>query len=164
MGFLDFAKEIETQGAEQYSNLAAAMPVRELSAIFKFMAEEEKRHYDLFDSWQRKAKTPSLPDGAILGKAKDAFASLADHFMVNHYFPPINYEQAYDKALLLENKSIALYEEALPKVQDPENQSVLKMIIDQEHAHARFITALMEFLRHPGQWLENAEWHHLEEY
>jgi rubrerythrin len=164
MDFLDYAKEIETLGMEQYALLSYKTHTRELSSIFVFLADQEKRHYEIFDSWQRKGPPPEVPAETVLGKAKEAFRRMAGHFMTNNYLPPLNYEQAYEKALLFENKSIALYEEALPKVEDREQRSVLERIIGQEKAHSRFITSLMEFLRHPGEWLENAEWNHLEEF
>jgi rubrerythrin len=166
MEFIAFAKEIETQGIERYSLLAKTMQVKGLGGIFTYMADQEKRHYELFDSWQRNGVegTPELPVETVLGKAKDAFELLAGHFLPGNFVAPSNYEQAYKQVLEFENQSIALYERTLPKIDDEKQLSVLKLIIDQEKAHARYITALMEFLRHPGEWLENAEWHHWEEF
>ena len=165
MDFLDFAKEIETEGIKRYSILVHTMQVKELSGIFAFMADQEKSHYELFDSWQRNgAAAPELPVETVLGKAKGAFEDIAGHFLARNFVPPINYEQVYKQALGFENRSIALYEETLPKINDDAQRGTLKLIIDQEKAHAHFITALMEFLHHPGEWLENAEWHHLDEY
>lgn len=164
MDFLNFAKEIETLGMEQYSVLAHKTEIRELSGIFAFMAAQEKSHYELFDLWQKKGEAPILSQETVVSRAKDAFKQLADHIIDQKFLPPIDYEQAYDQALLFEKKSVALYEESLPKVADSGQQSVLKMIIDQEKAHARFISSLMEFQHHPGEWLENAEWRHLDEY
>ena len=167
MDFLDFAKEIETRGREQYSVLARTMQIRELSGIFEFMAEQEQRHYELFDYWQRnnsEVSASNLPAETVIGQAKSAFERIAGHFSERNFVPPIDYEQAYKQALEFENRSIALYEEALPKIMDDRRKKPLKSIIEQEHAHARFITSLMDFLRHPGEWLENAEWDHLDEY
>jgi rubrerythrin len=165
MDFLDVAKEIETRGIEQYSVLASTMQVKELSAIFVFMADQEERHYELFDSWQRSGTVPKeLPGETVLGSAKDAFEHIAGHFLDRNFVPPINYEQAYKQALEFENNSIVLYEKALPKIEDNGRKGLLKLVIEQEKAHAQFITALMEFLHHPGEWLENAEWRHLDEY
>lgn len=165
MDFLDFAKEIEKQGIEQYSVLAHTLQVNDLRGIFEFMADQEKRHYDLFDSWQQNGvATLELPVETVLGKAKDAFEHLAGHFMDKNFISPINYEQAYKQALELENRSIVLYEEAFPKIKDDGRKRLLKLVVEQEKAHAQFITALMEFLHHPGEWLENAEWNHLDEY
>jgi rubrerythrin len=165
MDFLDFAKEIETKGMEQYSVLAQTMQVKELKDIFVFMADQEKRHYELFDSWQRNGTLPPGPPGeTILGKARDAFEHLAASLVNLTFVPPVNYEQAYSQALEFENRSITLYEETFPKIEEDRLKWLLKSIIEQEKAHAQFISSLMDFLRHPGEWLENAEWHHLAEY
>ena len=164
MDFLNFAKEIETRGMEQYAVLAHKTEAKELSAVFAFMAEQEKRHYELFDAWQKKGEAPTLSQETVVSRAKEALNQLADHFIDQKFLPPIDYEQAYDQALLFEKKSVALYEESLPSVADSGQQAMLKMIIDQEKAHASFISALMEFQHHPGEWLENAEWHHMDEY
>lgn len=164
MDFLEFAKQIEKQGMEQYTLMARTLEVKGLNGIFAYMAEQEKRHYELFDSWQRKEPArPGLPEETVLGKAKDAFEKLAEHFIAANFVAPSNYEQAYKQALQFENNSIELYAKALSKL-DEGQQSVLASILKEEKAHARFITELMEFLRHPGEWLENAEWHHLEEF
>lgn len=164
MDFLELAKKIEKQGMEQYALMARTLEVKGLNGIFAYMAEQEKRHYELFDSWQRKEPArPRLPEETVLVKAKEAFEKLAKHFIGADFVAPVNYEQAYKQALQFENNSIELYSETLSKLDDGQ-QSVLVSIIKEEKAHARFITDLMEFLRHPGEWLENAEWHHSEEY
>jgi len=164
MDFLDFAKNIEKQGKEQYLTLANSMQEKELSGIFKFMAAEEERHWEVFDGWQKKIHTPETAVELVLGKNSDAFKSIAGHFIGEQYIAPINYEQAYDKALQFENQSIALYESGLSNTTDEEWKPVLTMIIEQEKAHADFLVSLKNFLRHPGEWLENAEWRHAEEY
>ena len=88
MDFLNFAKEIETQNVKQYSLLAHTTQIRELSGIFAFIADQEKRHYELFDSWQRNGTaSPELSSETVLGKAKDAFERLAGHFMTRNFVP-----------------------------------------------------------------------------
>jgi rubrerythrin len=164
MDIFDFAKEIETQGRTLYADLSGKIGVKELSAIFNFLAQEEQRHFDFFDAMQKKSAVPPIPEGTVLGQAKEAFAKMAEHFKVHHFLPPIDYEQAYQMALTYENNSIAHYEQALPGFGDERQLSSMKLIIDQEKAHARFIGSLMEFNRHPGEWLENAEFFHTEEY
>jgi rubrerythrin len=164
MDFLDFAKEIELQGMQQYAVLARTVKIKEISNIFEFLSAQEKKHYHLFDSWQRESSSSDLPVETVLGKAINAFEDIARQYLAENFIMPLDYIQAYKLALEFENKSISLYEETLPKIDDKNQQSLLKLIIHQEHAHAQFITALMEFLRHPGEWLENAEWHHLDEF
>jgi len=73
-----------------------------------------------------------------------------------------------EKALALEKQSIALYEEQLPLLgEGPDTasqRSVLNSILAQEKGHADLIVSLMELNRYPGEWLENAEFYHIDEY
>lgn len=164
MDFLEFAKKIETQGMEQYTLLAKTLEVKGLNGIFAYMAEQEKRHYEVFDSWQRNATVKTtLTEETVFPKAKEAFENLAKHFAAGNFIAPSDYEQAYNQALEFENNSIKLYTGFLSKSGE-EQRPVLESIIAQEKAHARFIIDLLAFLRHPGEWLENAEWNHREEF
>ena len=55
---------------KQYSALAQTMKEKELSAIFVFMADQEERHYELFNSWQRSGTvSKELPGETVFGTA-----------------------------------------------------------------------------------------------
>jgi rubrerythrin len=163
MDLLDFAKDIEMQGKKHYTVLAERMPIRELAGIFMFFAKEEERHFEIFDAWQKKMKIPPLENAGIIGRAREVFPTLVEKFRTRG-IAAVDYEDAYAKALSLEEKSIALYENARDKYQDPGQQALLERIIGQEKLHAQIITSLMEFQRHPHEWLENAEWYHTDEF
>ena len=165
MIFLSFAKEIERKGFEHYTRLADATRVREIAGLFRYLAREEKRHLEIFESWEKKSALPPVENSGISKHAAKAFEILSEQFKTAGV-PAINHDDAYEKALEFENKSIRFYTEALSgnEVSDESQRAVLESIIDQEKTHARLITSLMEFQRHPGEWLENAEWHHSDEY
>ncbi|MBN1578855.1 MAG: ferritin family protein [Chitinispirillaceae bacterium] len=165
MIFLNFAKEVERKGFEHYTKLADATPVREIAGIFLFLAREEKRHLEIFEAWDKGAAIPSIEDFGISKHAVKAFQILSEHFKTAGT-PAINHDDAYEKALEFENKSIRFYTEALNgnAVSDESQKTILESIIDQEKTHARLITSLMEFQRHPGEWLENAEFRHPDDY
>lgn len=165
MIFLSFAKEIERKGFEHYTRLADATQVREIAGIFRYLAREEKRHLEIFESWERGRALPPIENSGISKHATKAFEILSEHFKTAGV-PAINHDDAYKKALEFENKSIRFYTEALSgnEVSDESQRTILESIINQEKTHARLITSLMEFQRHSGEWLENAEWHHSEEY
>jgi rubrerythrin len=162
MNLLDFAIEIERKSIEQYQQLSRQTIVKELSSIFLFLAGEEKSHYEILKAWRDNTDSPVLEESQSIPDADNAFQKLSDHF--NTYgVPATHYYNAYDKARIFEEKSIAFYESLIGQI--PEGQKNLLMkIIGQEKKHAQFLVNLLEFLRHPGEWLENAEWYHLEEY
>lgn len=162
MDILAFAKNIEEQGIEFYSKLSRESPIEMLKGVFDTLADEERKHFELFSSLEKNVSVPTLKDSTVLGKAKDVFAAISTSFRM----PEANYdyEAAYAKALELERESIRVYEDARSKVKDPSQQAVLEFITGQERAHARLLEKMIDFVRQPKIWLENAEWHHLDAY
>lgn len=163
MELLSMAKHIENEGIQFYSDLADQINTREIRGIFSFLANEERCHYNLFDSWQKNDKTAWLPDDVIL----ENLEKICQKFI--HYFklikiPAINHDGVYEKAAILEKKSIDFYSEALTQSMNDGLKMLLKRIIKEEETHLALINSLMEFQRHSGEWLENAEWHHKDEY
>lgn len=165
MDFLETAKEIERQGYRQYLNLAVKTPVREIGGIFEFLAGEEMKHLAIFESLDRNENPPVVEDSGIIEYATATLERLSEQFKLAGA-PAIDYEDAYGKALELELKSVEFYTNALNEavLEGTDRQSVLLAIIEQEKLHARLISSIMELLRHPGEWLENAEWYHLDEF
>jgi rubrerythrin len=161
MNLLDFAMAIEKEGIEYYTKLANEAVWKEVSDIFMFMAGEDKGHYKILDAWLSRSYPP-LPDNSnILKQSKAVFKRLSDRIEL-YGIPIVNYYSAYEKALRLEEKSVAFYKEALIKIENQDQKEVLIKIIEQEKSHASFLTDLLEFLRRPEEWLENAEWYRLE--
>ncbi len=163
MDMLDFAMAIETEGIDFYTDLAARTPLRQIAGIFEFFAREERRHYDIFSAWKRNVKAPAVEDTNLVRKTVEVFREISRNF-VTAGTPAIDHEDAYKKALSLEEKSIAFYNDAEARTANEEQKTVLKLIIHQEHTHVRLINQMMEFQRHPNEWLENAEWNHQDEY
>jgi rubrerythrin len=163
MDFYDFAKAIETESEALYSRLSARAGDRELSGIFRFLAREEQRHYAIIDAWQRSTEVPQVEATQLPGDVTSVFARLSDQFQTPGE-PALDYEDAYRKALKLEEKGIALYEKALAEAEGTGRELQLRQLLEQERRHADFIRSLVDYLRHPGEWLENAEFHHSDEY
>lgn len=166
MDFLGQAKELEKNAVTFYEDLAKSSKTREFIGIFLNLAREEHNHYEIFDAWQKKERLPELQTGNLnLGDIKKTFEGLTGQFSVTsgEFF---SRSQIFSLAIELERKSINHYRGFLES-SDPEiavHGKILKQILAQEENHIRTITALAGFLRHPGEWLENAEFYHAEEY
>jgi rubrerythrin len=167
MDILELARGIEKKGEQLYLDMAAQSPVQEITSIFCFLAAEEKIHYELLQAMSQHTTLPPIGKSSILSESKTAFKTLSEQFTKPGTIA-IDREYALGTALELENKSISLYEKAIAElIIGPENErsrKVLKQLIEQEKNHVRLIEALMDFQRHPYEWLENAEWRHLDEY
>jgi rubrerythrin len=161
--FFDFAKQIETEGMELYSRLADQISIEELSGIFRFLAAEETKHYEIFEAWQHQLDAPEAQSNLILGEPGEIFKKAAMAFETPGA-PVLDYSDAYRKALAFEKENLKVYEGALDQIDDPLQRQQLLIIIEQEKAHVSLLTSLIDFCRHPGEWLENAEIRHSEEY
>jgi rubrerythrin len=163
VNFLITAKGIEEEGIEFYSNLASNTTIKQLSGIFNFLAEEERRHLEIFTAMENKENIPVFDGMNIITKAKELFDTLSGQFetMETNSFDRI---ETYKKARELEDKSIAFYKSELEKIGNIEQADILHRIIREEEAHAALITSMLDFQQRPQEWLENAEWTHLEEY
>jgi rubrerythrin len=156
------AKDIETKGKAYYEELAEKAPVEEVKSVLTVLAGEEQKHYDLFDSLQ-KGMPPEEAAAANVGKtAKESFEKIAKEFQVPAGLDDA--EEAYRKALSIEQTSVEYYTELLGKVEDKLQQSTIETVISEEKRHEKIILGLLEFVRRPKEWLENAEFCHLEEY
>jgi rubrerythrin len=158
---LEIAKTIETEGREQYLWLAESTVNREVAGVFRFLAGEEERHYNMFERMQKNLPVEAPPPSDILQKAKSIFKSIS----VDHMPPRFgDAESSYQKALELEKKSVDFYEKLVEDKTVADQTGVIALILGEERRHVRLMEALMELVKRPKQWLENAEWNHLDEY
>jgi rubrerythrin len=72
----------------------------------------------------------------------------------------------YRKACAIEEMSQKFYLEKADLVEDGYERQIFLRLAKEEERHLRIMENIVEFVSRPepGNWLENAEWHHLEEY
>jgi rubrerythrin len=162
MDILEFSKNMELEGSDYYLKLAHDTQNPELSGVFTWLAQEELEHYNLFASWKDNA--PPIPGTGtdILGKVKSIFTGMAAGF--NKPEVMFDAEIAYRKALELEHGSISHYRAAREHVQTQDEKMLFDFLVHEELKHVRLIENLIDFVRRPKEWLENAEFNHLDDY
>lgn len=163
MDFLITAQNMEKAGIEYYSNLASTTTIKELSGIFTFLADQEKEHLKKFEDMGKNGGANSFDGINIIEETKKIFTSLADQFDTIKT-DSFDRKEIYEKAHELENKSINFYRNELEKLENNEQIDILNQIISEEEKHANIIMSIIDFQEHPREWLENAEWNHLDQY
>ena len=162
MEVLALAQKMELEGKAYYERLAAETAVAELKGVFTFLAGEEQKHFDLFQSMEKKQGLPSTEGaGDMSTRVKEIFGVLSASFALPEVV--YDYQAAYGKALEMERQSVKYYSE-LAASADASDKKILDFIIAQEEGHARLMESLMEFVANPKTWLENAEWRNIESY
>jgi rubrerythrin len=158
---LEIAKTIETEGRAQYLWLAESTVNREVTGVFRFLADEEEKHLRMFERMQKNLPVEISEKSDILKRAKSVLKSIS----VDNVPPRFgDAESSYQKALDLEIKSVEFYEKLVNDKAVSGQAGVIALVLGEERRHVRLMEALLELVRSPKRWLENAEWNHLDEY
>jgi rubrerythrin len=165
MDIYQFAKQMEVDGEKYYRTLADQSDSAGLKKIFLMLAGEEVKHYKLIDLMSQGSNQPELAETEILDKVRNVFAEMRD----SEPHPRIDSTaatQSYRKARDIEEESNRFYLEQANRVENALQAEIFLRLAKEEEKHLRIMQNIVEFVSRPepGNWLENAEWHHLENY
>jgi rubrerythrin len=161
MNIFDFAMEKERFSESYYRKLAADAGNKGLSNIFLMLAGEESKHFHLIEGMKAQANV-DVAETSLLEDAGKIFSSMrdsAEHFNFN-----VTQLELYRKAKDIEQQSIKFYLEKSEQIPDPRQKHIFKILADEEKKHYRLLDDIMELVSRPQEWLENAEWYHLDTY
>jgi rubrerythrin len=161
MKIFELAKQVEKNGEKFYSDLVDKATDVGLKNIFTLLAQDERKHYNVFESMEQQ-KDFELEDTTILTEAKSIFQNIKDKAVQISIETP--QEEVYQVALTNEQKSIEIYGDLLKSTNNDGHRETIKKIIEEEKKHKFLIEQLIEFIRRPDFWIENAEFNHLDEY
>ena len=165
MDIFEFAMQMEKDGEKYYIELMHQCKTPGLKKIFSFLAGEEARHYAYIDNLRQQQDIPPRVETKILEHVKNVFLEMKTEKQ-SLDADTLKATAAFLKARDIEEKSRNFYLEKAAELEDPEAKSLLETIADEELNHFHIMENIVEFISRPepGNWLENAEWHHLEEY
>lgn len=161
MNIFDYAMQLEKEGESYYRGLFEATQNNGLKSIFGWLADEEAKHYRIFESMKADSR-PILTETTILRDAKTVFEQLKGKHESFH-FENVQIE-IYKKAQAMETKSRDFYQEKAKAVQDSYQQKLFLQIAEEEKKHYSLLENIIQFVSRPELWLENAEFYQLEEY
>ena len=155
------AKDMEKQGKAYYEKLSKSSKNPEIAAVFAFLAKEEAVHLKTFEKFEKGLKiAPRLASGSTV-KAAKLFGKMAVKSRIADEKDTV--DKAYKEALAMEKQAVKYYSGMLKKC-GPSQKSALAHIIAEEKNHAVLMESLVEFARKPQEWLENAEFNHLDDF
>lgn len=165
MDIYQFAMQMEKDGENYYRQLAREATVPGLTKIFTMLADEEVKHYQVVSKLAQKESNPQLADTRIFNNVTNVFKEMREE----KGELPIDTTAAvnsYRKACEIEELSGNFYHEKADQAADEHQRKILLRLAGEEDNHLRIMENILEFVSRPepGNWLENAEWHHLEEY
>jgi rubrerythrin len=163
MDILEHAMQMELDGEQYYRELAAKTDDEGLAGILTRMADDEVKHYNTFKQL-REQQAPEMAAEGVSEGARTLFAELAEKG--RGFGLDASQVALYEKARDVERDARDFYLEKAADLASPEARALVKRIADEEELHYQLLSSIVEFVARPvpGNWLENAEWSHREEY
>jgi len=162
MNIFDYAMKMELDGKAFYEKLATETESEGLRKIFNELAEDEQKHYEIFQQLKEKQPIKSIKESTALEGAKDIFAEMqADQSAKSLLKTNVD---AYQYAMKTERESAKLYRDAAEKEEDSEVKNLLLKIAMEEQKHLNILENIFDFINAPSQSLVWGEFSNLEEY
>ncbi|MHC4726787.1 MAG: ferritin family protein [Planctomycetota bacterium] len=155
----DFAMQMEKDGEEYYRQLAQQASNKGMKTILTLLADEEVKHYNVIE--KIKTQQAEIAESEILTDAKNIFVQIkesGESFDFN-----INQEELYKKARDIEKKNRDFYVEKANEVTENYQKELFLKLAIEEQKHYVLLDNIIDFISRPEQWLENAEFFHLDD-
>jgi len=160
MNIFEYAMQMEKDGENYYRQLAEKVNNKGIQTILTMLADEEVKHYNALVKIQ--AQKPQMAETTILTDARNVFEQMKEG---NEKFNiDVNQIELYKEAQKIEERSINFYLEKADEVTEEYQKELFLKLAEEEKKHYFLLENIIEFVSRPQTWLENAEWHHLDEY
>ncbi|MBU0676384.1 MAG: ferritin family protein [Proteobacteria bacterium] len=154
----------DKDGESYYRELAGNCRIEGIKTILTMLANEEVKHFNILVQMQKQAGNIPLGETTILENVKNVFIGMKGD-KANFCFDSSDID-AYRKAMAIEEMSLKFYQDKAAVTEDQEEKQIFLSLASEERKHFRIMENIVEFVvrPEPGNWLENAEWYHLDEY
>ena len=156
-----FAMGMEKDGEAYYRECAAKTASVGLKKILLMLADAEVTHFEVFSRMLAREEA-ALPDSDLLDQVKNVFAGI--RAKEGAAGAQSSEAMLYRKALEIERRSWEFYGDQAEHAASPAEKLTFERIAVEERRHYRIVEGIIDFVTRPEQWLENAEWNHLEDY
>ena len=125
------------------------------------LARDEVKHAETLKKMKQDEDT-SMTETDILDRSKTIFVDMKDE--LKNIVSKDEELNLYRKALEVEKRSIDFYQGKVEQAGSDKQKEILNRIADEEKRHYHLLKNLEELLLRPKQWVEDAEFYHLEDY
>lgn len=162
MNVFDFAMQMEIDGKAYYEKLVERSSHPGFSTIFRRLAEDEQKHYEIFQKLKTGAVVPVLQDSSVIADAKNIFSALPK---AEKSLESLQGDlEAYRHAMQIEADSFRFYEDAASQEADAAIKRLLLQIAEEEHQHFNVLENIFHFVNAPNQYLCWGEFSNLDEF
>jgi rubrerythrin len=163
MDVFKFGKKMELDGKEFYEKQAKKVGVSGLQNIFRRLAEDEQKHYDILLRLEQENLDTSMTDSSVLDEAKNVFEVLNASEDKPSTIDGGDLE-GYHHAMKVEADSFRFYEKAAAEEQNEGVRELLLRIAREEHRHFNILESIYDFVNAPNQYFAWGEFSNLDEF
>ncbi|OPY73511.1 MAG: Rubrerythrin [Syntrophorhabdus sp. PtaU1.Bin050] len=161
MDIYEYAMQMEKESEKYYRELVEKTMNKGLRAILTILADADVEHYNIFQK-MKKDESIQMTQTDVLSNVKKVFARMKEKDDTAGV--DMSEIELYRKAQEIEKRTETFYREKAGIATDEAQKRILHKIADEENKHYLTLENIIEFVSRPSQWLENAEFYHLEEY
>ncbi len=153
MDMFEFSIQMERDAEALYRKMAAGAPVAGIKKVLLMLAEDESRHRLAIERLQKKLSV--TPAAGVALDIKTVFEEMKQD--ENTVKISVDAVEDYEKALEIEKKGIKFYKEQFAATEDAASAKLFKVLMRQETYHYKTVENLLDMVRKPQWWVENAE-------
>jgi len=159
MNAYQYAMRMEVEAERNYRKLAEGVSDTSIKNIFNMLADEEVKHFKIFEKMAQSAELPSVEDLDMSSKVKEIFRNIKE---CNRRYSFTDEQVAYyEKAAKVEDNAVKFYIEKAEEMTDPAQKAAFIAIAKEEKKHEELMKNLANFVAAPDTWLESAEFYNL---
>lgn len=159
MNAYDYAMQLEKEGEVFYRQLAEEANHEGLSKIFTMLANEEVKHYKMFEKLAKNSETVTVPNMEVFKEAKEVFSEMSkDAVAYSFEDQQIDF---YRRAIKTEDKAYEQYLEKANEMTNIQHKEIFLKIAEEELKHKVLLENILEYVEQPSSWLESAEFRNI---
>lgn len=153
MNYFEFSIQMEKDAEKLYRKMAENAPADGIKKVLLMLAEDEVRHRTAIEHLQKRMEVAPARDS--VPEIKTVFEEMRnDSSIVDITLDAV---EDYEKAVEIEQRGLNFYAEKFKEVDDPATKKLFKALMRQESYHLHTTKNLLDMVRRPEWWVENAE-------
>jgi rubrerythrin len=153
MDYFEFSIQMEKDAEALYRKMAENAPVEGIKKVLLMLAEDEVRHRVAIEQLQKKMDVGPAQGSAL--EIKTVFDELKKDASITNI--TIDAAEDYEKAVEIEQRGLDFYKEKFEGAEDPQSKKLFEVLMRQESYHLHTTKNLLDMVRRPDWWVENAE-------
>lgn len=164
MNVFEHAMQMELDGKKYYEESAEKVDLPQLKQVLMELASDENKHYNLFKAMRDNAldKYGEIVKSEVFDNTKNIFTNMISDDKDLSFSDDII--KIWEQASKIEKEAELFYKNKAEEVDDPKKKELLLQIAKEENHHWKTIDNIVNFLKRPANWIEDAEWRNFEEY